>query len=102
MADVSLDDRIVQTPDTRSGKPRIAGHRITVSDIAVWHTEAGMSAEEIATQYRLDLVDVHAALAYYFANQEEIEQEITDSEALIEELREKYSSPPDSGEREEK
>ena len=37
----SLGDRIVTTLGVRGGKPRIAGHRITVSDVAIWHERWG-------------------------------------------------------------
>ena len=47
------------------GKPRIAGHRITVQNIAVWHEQMGMSPDEILLHYpSINLSDNYAALAY--------------------------------------
>lgn len=69
------------------GKPRIAGHRITVQNIAIWHDRLGWSADEIASEYDLELADIYAALAYYFAHREEIDRSIRESEAFVEELK---------------
>lgn len=83
----ALGRRIEITPGVAGGKPRIAGHRITVQNIAVWHEWMGRTADEIATECDLTLADVHAALAYYFAHQEEIDQSIRESERFAETLR---------------
>ena len=69
------------------GKPRIAGRRITVANIAVWHERLGKSADEIATEYDLTLSDVYAALVYYFDHRAEIDESIAESKALIATLR---------------
>ena len=50
MTTKTLNDHIVSTPGVVGGKPRIAGHRITVEDIMVWHELMGQSADEIAWQ----------------------------------------------------
>jgi uncharacterized protein (DUF433 family) len=56
--------RIVSTPGTCGGRPRIDGHRITVEDVAIWHERMGMSPEEIVSAYpTITLSEVHAALA---------------------------------------
>ena len=84
----SLADRIVRTPGVRDGKPRIAGHRITVADIAIWHERMGMSPDEIVSEYpTITLSDVHAALAYYFDHRDEVDREIQDGEEFAEKLR---------------
>ena len=92
MATKSLDQRIVQTPDICGGKPRIAGHRITVQNIAVWHDRLGWSADEIASEYDLELADIYAALAYYFAHREKIDQSIREGKAFVKEMRRKTPS----------
>ena len=61
-----LDQHIEITPEVAGGKPRIAGHRITVQNIAIWHEWMGLSADEIAAEYGLSLADVYAALAYTY------------------------------------
>lgn len=87
MSTKSLDQRIVRTVGVCGGKPRISGHRITVQNIAIWHDRIGWSADEIASEYNLDLADIYAALAYYFAHRAEIDRSIRESEAFVEELR---------------
>ena len=88
----SLDQRIIRTPDICGGKPRIAGHRITVQNIAIWHDRLGWSADEIASEYDLELADIYAALAYYFAHREEVDQSIREGKAFVEEMRRKTPS----------
>jgi uncharacterized protein (DUF433 family) len=84
----SLGDRIVTTPGVRGGKPRIAGHRITVSDVAIWHERMGMSPDEIVSEYpTITLSDVYAALAYYHDHREEIDREIREGEEFVEKFR---------------
>jgi uncharacterized protein (DUF433 family) len=56
--------RIVSTPGTCGGRPRIDGHRITVEDVAIWHERMGMSPDEIVSSYpTITLSDALAALA---------------------------------------
>ncbi len=88
----TLDRHIEITPGIAGGKPRIAGHRITVQDIVVWHERMGMSADEICAAYDLSLADVYAALAYYFDHRVDIDQRIEESEAFVEELRKRTPS----------
>ena len=88
----TLDQHIEITPGTCGGKPRIAGRRITVAQIAIWHERMGRSVDEIATEYDLELADVHAALAYYFDHREEIDTAISEAEDWINELKQATSS----------
>jgi uncharacterized protein (DUF433 family) len=88
----TLDQRIAIKPDIRGGKPHIAGRRIAVQDIVIWHDRLGMSADEIASEYDLSLADIHTALAYYFSNREAIDQAIRADEQFVKELRSKTPS----------
>lgn len=92
MAARTLDQHIEITPGICGGKPRIAGHRITVQNIAIWHERLGKSADDIAAEYDLTLADIHAALAYYFDHRAEIDQSIAEGEAFAEALRQKTPS----------
>src|SRR5947209_18896091 len=92
MAAPTLDQHIEATPGIAGGKPRIAGHRISVQNIAIWHERLGMNVDEIATEHNLTLGDVHAALAYYFDHREEIDQSIAEDEAFAEALRQRTPS----------
>lgn len=88
-----ITEHIEITPDTCGGKPRIAGHRIKVQDIVIWHEKMGMSPDEIVSSYStINLSDVYAALAYYHDHLEEIRQHINEDEEYIKELRANTSS----------
>ena len=86
-------ERITKTPGVCGGKVCIAGHRIRVMDIAIWHEHLGMSADEIVTAYpTITLSDVHSALAYYFDNIEEIREDIRRNDELAEQFRAQFPS----------
>lgn len=87
-----LTKHIEITPGVAGGKPRIAGHRITVQNIVIWHERMGLSADEIAAEYDLDLADIYAALAYYYDHREEIDEAIRADEAFLAELRNRTPS----------
>jgi uncharacterized protein (DUF433 family) len=87
-----LTPHIEITPDVAGGKPRIAGHRITVQNIVTWHERLGRSADEIATAYDLTLAEVYAALAYYYDHRDEIDAMIRADEAFVAELRGRTAS----------
>jgi uncharacterized protein (DUF433 family) len=71
---------LVSSPDVCGGRLRIGGSDITVNQIAALHKQ-GHNAEEIAAQYpHVTMAQVYAALAYYHANQEEIEWDIVAEE----------------------
>ena len=83
---VDIGSLIVRTPDVRGGRPRIAGTGVTVRRIAGWY-KLGLSPEEIADEFgHLSLAAVHAALAYYHANREEIEADLAAEEAEADRL----------------
>ena len=68
---------IISDPKIPSGRPVIAGTGICVSDIVAYHLHGDkLSPEQIAAAYRLSLGQVHAALAYYYLHQAEIDQEM--------------------------
>ncbi len=76
-------EHIKITPGVNGGKPRIAGHRIRVMDIVLWHNKCGWSPDEIVSQFpQLTLADVYAALTYYWDHKKEIEVEIRRSEEV--------------------
>ena len=88
-----ITEHIDITPGVCGGKPRIAGHRIKVQDIAIWHDKMGMSPDEIVSQYpSINLSDVYAALAYYYDHIEEIRLHIEEDERFVRELQAKTPS----------
>ncbi len=87
MASVVVE-HIEITPGVAGGRPRIAGHRIRVQDVIVWHEHLGMSPDEIVSQYPgLTLGDVYAALTYYHDHLDEIRGYLAEDAALAESLR---------------
>lgn len=92
MALKTLDEHIEITPNVLGGKPRIAGHRISVQDVAIWHEQMGQSVEQIASEYHLSIADIYAALAYYHDHHSEIDQSMQDAVALVDALRQKTPS----------
>lgn len=70
----------------------IAGHRIIVQNIVIWHERMGKSADEIASEYDLTLAGVYAALAYYFDHREDVDQAIETSNAFVEALQQRTPS----------
>ena len=87
-----LAPHIEITPGVAGGKPRIAGHRITVQNVVIWHERMSLSADEIATEYGLTLAEVYAALAYYYDHRDEIDVMIRADEAFVAELRQRTPS----------
>ena len=83
---VDIGTLIGRSPEIRRGRPCIAGTGVTVRRIAGWHN-LGLTPEEIAAKIEhLTLAQIHAALAYYHANRDEIDSDIAAEEAAIEEL----------------
>lgn len=75
-ATVDIGTFITQSDDIRGGRPRIAGTGVTVQRVVGWY-KLGLTPEEIAERIgHLSLAQVHAALTYYHANQDEIEAAI--------------------------
>jgi uncharacterized protein (DUF433 family) len=90
---VEIGSLIDRQPAIRGGRPKIAGTGVTVMRVAAWY-KTGLSPEEIATQYgHLSLAQVHAALAYYHANPEEIEADLDEEEAFADKVDREAQSP---------
>ena len=84
----SNTNHIEISPQTCGGRPCVAGTRIRVQDIYVWHELQGQSPEEIVTNFKqLTLADVHAALAYYHDHRRTIEAEVQDERSEADRLK---------------
>ncbi len=84
-----ISEYIAIRPGHCGGKPHVAGHRIKVQHVAVWHERMGMSPEEIVATYpTLSLPAVYAALAYYHSHREAIDADIEADERFVAEQRE--------------
>lgn len=81
-------------PKIRGGRPKIAGTGLTVSRIVGWY-KTGMTPEEIAQEYpHLTLAQVHAALAYYHVNREEIETDLAQEQATALQWEQQFGNKP--------
>jgi uncharacterized protein (DUF433 family) len=87
---VGIGDIIQTRPDYRQGRPFIAGTGMSVGSIAVLWKE-GLSAEQIVDEKSpLTLAQVHAALAYYFANREKIDADLIAQDEETERVAKEY------------
>jgi uncharacterized protein (DUF433 family) len=77
---MEVESLLSSSPEIRDGRPCISGTGISVHRVAVLHN-LGHSPEEIVRKYEhLTIAGVHAALAYYFANKQEIDAEVAADE----------------------
>ena len=91
---VEIGTLIDRDPRIRGGRPKIAGTGLTVMRIVGWY-KTGMTPDEIAQEYpHITLAQVHAALAYYHSNQEEIEADLAGEDAEADEWERKLALPP--------
>ncbi|MGH9610439.1 MAG: DUF433 domain-containing protein [Bryobacteraceae bacterium] len=77
---------IESRPGVHGGRPCIAGTSVSVRRIALYY-KSGLIPEEIAQTFgHLSLAQVHAALTYYHANQEEIDADLEAEDRATEAL----------------
>ena len=89
----ALIHHIESNPDVCGGKACIAGTRIRVQDVYVWHELQGRTPDEIVSDFpQVTLADVHAALAYYWDNREDIQREMKEADDVVATMRQKYPS----------
>ncbi len=91
MATVSnIGSMIYSQPGLHGGRPCISGTGVTVRRIAVLHN-TGEAPEEIAANFgHLSLAQVHAALAYYYANKAEMDADLEAEEREYDALAEQH------------
>jgi uncharacterized protein (DUF433 family) len=84
---VEISQLIERRQDLHAGRPILAGSGVSVQRVVGWY-KLGLSPEEIAENYgHVSLAHVHAALAYYHANREEIDGYLAQEEAEAERLQ---------------
>ena len=90
-----VSQHISKTPDVCGGKACIAGRRIRVMDVVALHEHRGYSPDEIVSMFEgLTLADVHAALAYYYDNQEAIDRATAADKRFAQSVRRKMGPGP--------
>jgi uncharacterized protein (DUF433 family) len=76
---------VVKTPGFRRGEPHIAGRHITVAFITHAFIHDNLSIGDISRYYDLTPAQIHAALAYYYDHQQEIEAIWTEEQRVTDE-----------------
>jgi uncharacterized protein (DUF433 family) len=85
---------IVSQPHVCAGKPCIAGTRLRVQDVYVWHELQGLSADEIVSRFPdITMADVYAALTYFWEYREEVQRQMREETAFVERMKQKHPSP---------
>ncbi len=85
---------IESQPGVCGGKPCVAGTRIRVQDVFVWHELQGQSADEIVSRFpQLTMADVYAAFSYYWDHRDEIQRDMQAESDLVTRLRQQSVSP---------
>ena len=87
---VDMGTLIERSPELRHNRPRIAGTGVSVRTVVGWY-QLGMSPDEIAGEMpHLSFAQVYAALAYYFANRQEIDQDIAAEAAHVTDIERRH------------
>ena len=76
-------------------EPHLEGRRLTVRYLRAQVEERGLSPQEVADKYDLDLADVYRALTYYYDNPEEMRTVERRRRERIEANREQAVTGPD-------
>lgn len=93
MSTIENINLIYRDPDVRGGRPCIVGTDLRVLDIVISKIFSERTPDELAQDYDLSMAEVHAALAYYFCNKDEIDSDIRDDFKRSEELARAGLSP---------
>ena len=89
-----VQTKLESQPGVCGGQPCIAGTRIRVQDVFVWHELQGQSADHIVSRFpQLTMADVYAALAYYWDHRDEIQRDMQAESDFVTRLRQSPASP---------
>jgi uncharacterized protein (DUF433 family) len=90
VTEIDIGSLICRSPDIRGGRPCIAGTGVSVRRIAVWHNMGLIPEEIVRKSGHLSLAQVHAAIAYYFANRAAVDRDLEAEEREAEALEKQY------------
>ncbi len=89
-ADIDIGAMITRTPGVKGGTPHLAGTGVTVRTIVRWH-QSGLEPEQIALRIgHISLGQVHAALAFYYANKDMMDREMAQEQAESDRLEREH------------
>lgn len=89
-------DGIAKTDDVMGGEPRLEGRRISVRQVVEFVLDGGYAPAEVADQLEIWLSEVHLALAYHYANPDEMARVRERHRAAMQAAREQAIAPPDT------
>lgn len=81
---------ITRKPNVRGGRPCIIGTGLKVSDIVMAMRYHDRSPQQISEGYQVSLTEVYAALSYYHAHKQEIDDDIDDQIKKARKLRDEH------------
>lgn len=91
-AAVQLDSMLESRPGVCGGKLCLAGTRVPVLQVVTLY-KRGETPEEMTLNWpHVSLSQIYAALAYYHANQAEVEQQLADESAEYDRLESEYTA----------
>ena len=75
-----MHPHITKHPNVCGGSPVIAGTRFPVRSVVFYSLKIGLTPEEIVEKFHhLSLAQIYDALAYYYDNRSEIEQDLLEN-----------------------
>lgn len=87
---------IVHSDDVMGGEPRLAGHRISVRQIAELVIDGGVSPPDVADQLDIEQADVHRALTYYYEHPDEMAAVRKQQREAMRRLADESLEPPET------
>jgi uncharacterized protein (DUF433 family) len=87
---------IVTTADVMGGEPRLEGRRLSVRQIAELVIDGGKAPADVADQLDVPLYEIHLALAYHYANPEEMAAVREAHDERMQQAREQGIDPPET------
>lgn len=83
---VDIGCLITTATELEAGRPMIAGTGTSVRRIVALHKQGYSPDDIVADKDYLTLAQIHAALAYYYANQQAIEQDLAEESTAYDRL----------------
>jgi uncharacterized protein (DUF433 family) len=91
-----MQSLIVRDPKVRGGRPVVAGTGVCVSDIVAAMLFHDQTPDDLAAWFDLSLAQIYAALAYYYDNKAELDDELRRELKRAADLKEKRVGARDS------
>ena len=78
---------IYTDPDIQGGRPCLLGADTSVAEIVMHLKQAAIDDEETASHFEIGLAEFHAAMAYYYLHQAEVDADIASLTTSLEQER---------------